>query len=95
MATKAEQETTVTFNRADEQVRIWTAYPPHVRKLRGDNRATEIDGSPAEQVEDIWGEFVLPWTAFDPLIGFKRRMTEEQRQAAAERMRAFHATEKP
>ena len=91
MATRDEQETTVTFNRADNTVRIGTAHPPHVRTLRKDNRAPELEGSPADQTEDIWGSFTVPASDFDPLTGFKRRMSEEQRQANADRLARLRA----
>jgi len=89
MASREEQETTVTFNRADNTVRIWTAYPPHVRKLRKNDRATELEGSPAGQTEDIWGSFKISASDFDPLTGFKRRMSPEQRQANADRLSQY------
>lgn len=86
MATLDEQETTVTYTRADNVVRIYTAVPRHIRALRGNDRATETRSG------DDWAEFTVPATEFDPVKGFKRRVTmsDEQRQAASDRMKALH-----
>lgn len=84
MATREEQETTVTFLRGTFTT-VYTANPVHLRRLRKDPRATEVAGG-----ED-WGQFTIPEELFDPLKGFKRSrapMTEEQRKVAAERLRA-------
>ena len=86
MATREEQETTITFNAADKTVRIWSSYPPHVRKLRGENRAREVDGSPTSQTEDIWGSFVVDASDYS-VVSFKRRVSDEQREAMAARAR--------
>lgn len=87
MATRDEQETTVTYNRGDNTVRVWTSYPPHVRKFRKDDRAKEVAGTPVDQTEDMWAEFEISGDDFNVTGGFKRRMTEEQRQAMSERAR--------
>ena len=82
MATKEEQETTVTW--AADRVVIYTAVPKHLRRLRGDGRATEISGG-----ED-WGSFEISSGVFDALNGFKRtrkKLTPEQREAAAKRLK--------
>ena len=86
MATREEQETTITFNAADRVVRVWTAYPPHVRKLRADDRAREVAGSPKGQTEDVWGQFEIAASDFS-VISFKRRVSDEQRAVMAERAR--------
>lgn len=83
MTARAEQETTVSAGRDESVVRIWSNNPVHVRRLRKDPRATQLDG------DDMGGHFTIPADQFDPLKGFKRArraMTEEQRAAAAERL---------
>lgn len=83
MATMDEQETTVTQLR-NQETRIYTANPLHLRRLRKDDRATEVRGG------DGWGEFVIPNELFDPLKGFKRKtkpLTEEERAKRAAHFR--------
>lgn len=83
MTSLDEQETTVTQLR-NQQTLIYTANPVHLRRLRADERATEVRGGAD------WGEFTIPNAAFDPLKGFKRKskpMTEEQRAAVGERLK--------
>jgi hypothetical protein len=81
--TKDEWETTVTWIHTDDVVRIYTAHPKHLNRLRNDNRATLVRdyGDSAD--------FTIPADQFDPLKGFKRRMSEEQRQAVAERLATY------
>lgn len=84
MTARAEQETTVTSGRDDENVMIWSNNPVHVRRLRKDARVTQTEG------DDLSGHFLVPREQFDPLKGFRRArrpLTEEQRAAAAERLR--------
>lgn len=85
MATLDEQETTVTYVRSDDVVRVYTANPAHLRRLRKDDRATEIDGG------GDWGNFTIPTAMYDPMRGFKSRrkpLTPEQREQAAQRLTA-------
>lgn len=88
MATMAEHETTVTAGREEAWVRIYTANPVHLRRLRKEKRAIEVAGG-----ED-WGQFTIPSDQFDPLKGFKRAsrpMTDEEKTAAAARLAAARA----
>lgn len=83
MATLDEQETTITFGRNEPVARIYTSDFRHLRKLRDDDRATEVRGG-----ED-WAEFTVPMEQVNPLKFFKaarKPMTDEQRAAAAERL---------
>lgn len=83
MATLDEQETTIAFGRTEPVARIYTSDLRHLRKLRADDRATEVRGG-----ED-WAEFTVPTDQVSPLKFFKtqrRPMTEEQRKVAAERL---------
>lgn len=84
MPTIEEQETTVSQYRNGETY-IYTTNPVHLRKLRKDPRATEIQGG------DDWARFTVPAGIFDPTKGFKttrKPMTPEQRQNASERLTA-------
>lgn len=88
MSTRAEQETTVTGTRDDPMVYVWTANPVHLRRLRKDSRAIEVDGG------DDWGRFTIPATSFDPLKGFRRKgrvLTEAERLAASARLAVARA----
>lgn len=76
-----EMETTVTFVRSDNVVRIYSSNPKHLNRLRADERAT---------ITKDYGdsaEFTIPADQFDPLKGFKRKvnLTAEQKQAIANR----------
>lgn len=84
MTSRAEQETTVAAGRDEPVVFIWSNNPVHVRRLRKDPRVTQVSG------DDLSGDFRIPSHLFDPLKGFKRtgrKLTDEQREAAAERLR--------
>lgn len=84
MATREEQETTITVGRDDEWVRIWTNNPVHARKLEKDARVTQITANP----DGFGGDYLVPASDFN-VIAFRRRgkpMSEEQRAAAAERL---------
>lgn len=83
MASMIEQETTVTGVRGDGLVYVYTTNPVHLRRLRKDDRATEIMGG------YDWGNFTIPAEAFDPLKGFRRKgrvMSDEERAAASDRL---------
>jgi hypothetical protein len=78
-----EQETTINVARTGDTVQIYTNNIVHLRKLRADDRVAEVKGG-----ED-WGSFSVPASLYDPLSGFKRqrrRMTEEEREAATKRL---------
>lgn len=88
MASMMEQETTVTVNRADEWVHIWTNIPKDARRLEKDSRVVKDSANP----EGIGGFYRVPVDQFNVVGGLKRRvkpMTEEQRAAAAERLRSM------
>ena len=86
MTARAEQETTVTVGRDDEFVQVWTNNPVHARKL-------ERKGFyPVEPSSGVGGFYRIPADRFDPIRGVKpprRVLTADQRQAAADRMRAL------
>ena len=92
MSARDEQETTVTAGRADEWIYIWTNNPIHARRLDKDPRAIKETGGGVHG--EFGGHYKIRATDFDPLKGFrraKRVMSEEQRAAAAERLRKARA----
>lgn len=85
--TAAERETTVTVTDADTDVRIWTARRKDITRLRKHNGATEIRSGFDGTTE--WAEFTIPADKWNPATGIKRqgrKLTPEQRKAAAERL---------
>lgn len=85
MASLEEQETTITFGRTEDVARVYTSDSRHLWRLREDDRATETDGG-----ED-WATFTVPTSQVSPLKFFKSKrapMSDEQRKAAGERLRA-------
>lgn len=87
MTTREEHETTVTFCAADDLVRIYSSYPPHVRQMREDDAYHEVRGGAR------WAEFEIPQELFNPMRGRRRprALSDEQRVAAADRMRELRA----
>lgn len=78
-----EQETVITFNRAEDTAQIYTADPAMIRKMDDLSRkTTEI-----KAVEEMEGakRYILP----KKLISIRkpRKFSEEQKQIATERLR--------
>ena len=86
MSTLQEQETTITTTRGDEFVLIYTANPFHIARLDKDDRAEFVSG--IRTGEDPYANYRVHTSHWNPLGGFKRRMSDEQRKAAGERLRA-------
>lgn len=92
-----EQETTINLSRAEDKMSIWTTDNTMVTKLRAlmiknpkDYKLVNIstcNGSPAAY------EFEAP-KKFLSLRSAEKTQTEEQRAAAAERLRAVRASQK-
>lgn len=92
MATAAERETTVTMTDADTHALVWTAQPTILTKLRRkaaegrcEQTRTGFDGTTE------WAEFRISRDEWNPVTGFKRRLSEQTRAAMAERGRARFA----
>lgn len=84
MTSLDEQEVTVTWLRSEDKVRIYTSNPVVARQLRKEPRVTQEKG------DETWGEFTVAITDFHPTKGFKRKsrkLTDEQKKAAGERLR--------
>lgn len=77
---RMEQETTVAFVADEDVVRIWSLYPPHIRRMRADGRFTELPSQSG-------AVFTIGRAHFDPIGGVKRRLSDETRAAMAERMK--------
>lgn len=84
MTSLLEQETTVTYSRADGLVHIYSSIPSHVRRMRKDSAYTEV-----RSWGDDCGEFTIDHKLYDPMRGRRRprAMTDEQKKASAERLR--------
>lgn len=82
-STLDEQETTVSRNRGDDRVRIWSNVAADVRAMLKDERFT------LEGYDGHGAFFTIPVSEWNPVRGAKRRrnMTNEQKQAAADRLR--------
>jgi hypothetical protein len=82
--TAPERETVITTSDADGTATIWTAQRPVITKLKNNPAATLIEEG--HYGTSVWARFELP----AGLVSFRtvrRRMSEEQRAKAAERMR--------
>lgn len=86
MASREEQETTVTGNRKEGIYYIWTADPVHIRKF---DKAVDDGRATVRHRGEDWAEFVIAATYYDPARGLKRpyALSEEQREARASRLR--------
>ena len=87
----AERETTVTITDADDMVRIWTAQRRYLGRLRRHPSFTEVKSGTHGGTE--WAEFTIPARDWNPATGAKRKssMSDEQKAALAERLRAVRA----
>ncbi|QUY60868.1 hypothetical protein [Gulosibacter molinativorax] len=87
MATTTEMETTITYDHAEQKYRVWSSYRPHISRFKKDERA-RLTG----EGED-WASFEIPASQYDIRNAFKRKVTmsDEQREAAAERLRKARA----
>lgn len=88
MAEAAERETTVTVTDADDVVRLWSNRRKDITKLRKHPLATVV----SEGIDQgtAWVEVEIPADKWNPVTGIKRagrKLTDEQRQAMAERLR--------
>lgn len=85
MTLREEQEVTVTWIRSENVVRIYSSNPVEVRRLRKDDRVTQVQG------DETWGNFTVPATDFSPLKGFKRRvkMSDAQKDVLRKRLKAM------
>lgn len=86
--TASERETVINSDDDSGVVRIWTAQRRFITRLRKNPAFTEVDTGHTGSTE--WSEFTIPADRWNPASGAKRRvtMTDEQRRAAADRLRA-------
>lgn len=83
-----ERETVVNASDGDDLTRITTGQRRFITRLRKHPSFTEVRTWHEGSTE--WAEFTIPASAWNPASGAKRKgstMSEEQRQAAAERFR--------
>lgn len=87
---RAEQETTITFMRDDKTVSVYTSNRPHLDRLR---KLANADSSKEYVKEvrgsDTYGDFTVNIANFKLFSAIRkpRVMSEDQRAAAAERLR--------
>ena len=84
--TPYERETTVNASDGDQVVRIWTAQRKHITRMRRHDSFTETATGYHGGTE--WAEFTIPASDWNPASGAKRKrnLTDEQRQALADRL---------
>lgn len=84
---RLEQETTINFNAAEDGIVLYTAYPPLMRKL-----SASPDYKLVKEYRQDGEVVAMEFTAGRNMITIrskkppKREMSEEERQAAAERL---------
>ena len=93
----AEQETTISFGRNDTTVRMWVADSTMLTKVRhliakapDSYKITNIDYCDGE-VTGFEVEFPKNFLCFRAEL---RKVTDEQKAAASERFKAYHAARK-
>ena len=89
--TAPERETVVNVSDDAEVVRIWSAQRRHITRLRKNPSFTEVATGFYGTTE--WAEFTIPADSWSPASGAKRKsnLTDEQRRAAGERLRAVRS----
>lgn len=82
MTTRVEMETVAAFSVADNIVRIYSSYAPHIRKMREDPAYVEIRGG------KDFAEFEITTEHFDLIRARRhpRHLNADQRAALAARM---------
>lgn len=83
-----ERETVVTTSDGDDLVRVWTAQRTVITRISRDDRFTIVDSGEHEGTR--WVSATIPAEKWNPVTGAKRTrtMTDEQKKAAADRLRA-------
>ena len=81
-----ERETVITVTDADQSVHIWTAQKRHITRMRKHDSFTETATGYHGTTE--WASFTIPARDWNPASGAKRKrnLTDEQRQALADRL---------
>ncbi|WRS29637.1 hypothetical protein U6G28_08925 [Actinomycetaceae bacterium MB13-C1-2] len=85
-----ERETTINIPGDGSEVMIWTNIPRDIRAFRSKApKVSELKSGFQGTTE--WAEFRVAYKDFNPAKGVRntRQLTEEQRQAVADRFRAF------
>lgn len=83
-----ERETVITASDGDDLVRVWTAQRTVITRISRDSRFTIVDSGEHEGTR--WVSATIPADKWNPVTGAKRNrtMTDEQKKAAADRLRA-------
>lgn len=83
--TAFERETTVTSTGGDDWVHIYSYQRRHITALK--KRVANMPEYVVEHVPDVFIHLRVPAHNWNPATGLKRRVSPEQRQASAERLR--------
>ena len=83
-----EKETVILFNEADQSARIETFDRRLLRQLR---KVSTCEGVSFEVNEPTYGVFTVPKTMIKIHAPHTINMSEEQRKASSERIKAYHA----
>lgn len=96
--TKYEQETNVNMNREDDYAVVYTRNARHIRVIQADNRFQIMDKSYDPETKELEGVTArISLEDFDPLTGLKRKkrdLTDEERKAMGERLKASRDAKK-
>ena len=82
-----EQETVIQFDPIDDVVHFFSTMPSVIRKYR--KLAEKNDISPVRDEEDLI-EIDIPKNLFQFTVRKKRKLTEEERIASSERLKAYN-----
>lgn len=84
--TKYEQETIIGYNNEEKIASVFTYDKSLIRKI--DARLSDYPEIKVARRGDGWAEYILPkkWVT----VRFPRLLSEEQREAMANRMREMH-----
>lgn len=84
--TALERETIVNQNDGEDTAHIWTMQRSVISKCRKHPYATEVASGFHGGTE--WAQFTAPADKYNPVTGFKRFLSEEERAARAARLKA-------
>ena len=86
----AERETSITWSDADTIAYVFTAQKPIIRRLKKIKNAALVDVQHSENGQWIGENWTVPITAVRLTNPRKSNMSNSQRKAAADRLRAIH-----
>ena len=82
--TQGERETVVVANEGEDYVHIDSTVRRHITRMRSNPRFEETGSGMYGSTE--WAKFRIPAADWNPASGAKRAMSEQAKQASAERL---------